>query len=133
VEEEKTISLKVGEQLFQSHSRFTRDGQPLAALPVAIGLVTQTKKAEITLEPKRGIFAIWDEVDGAGFGIGAVVPTAQVVEMLRQPTSDHREHALCIAKTDADGVLAFQAGSAWSKAGTIMSDAEWLSYLGGKR
>jgi hypothetical protein len=129
VQEEKTIALKKGERFFESRSVFTRDGKALAGLPVAVGLVTHTPQAEVTLHKGKGLIAVWDKLDGAGFGIGAILPPAQVVETLHQPTNDKREHALCIAKTDDHGALVFRAGSAWSKQGQILSGDDWLIAL----
>lgn len=129
VDEEKTISISLGERLFESRSVFTRDGKPLAGLPVAIGLVTQSPKAKIELKPRDGVMAVWDKVDGHEFGIGAVIPANEVVRMLRQPANAQQEHALGIVKTNAEGVVEFRAGSAWSKGGPVSSQEDWLKLL----
>lgn len=130
VTETKTITSKVGEPLFESRSVFTRDGKPLTGQEVAIGLVTQTPQAAITLDPANGILAIWDQLDGAGFGLGAVIPKSSLVRMLRQPDGT-AEHALAIVKTDAKGEIHFRAGGVWSKneAARVHSAAQWLARL----
>lgn len=129
VDEEKTITQKLGDRFFTSRSVFTRDGKPLTNLPVATGLVTQTSDAVIELQPAKGIIAMWDEVKGHGLGTGIAIPQDRVVEMLRQPASDDKEHALCVMRTDADGAVEFRVASAWAKGSDIQSSADWLAFL----
>lgn len=130
VDEEKTITLKLGDRFFTSRSVFSRDGKPLTNLPVAAGVVTQTESAAIDLQPSKGIVAMWDELKGHGFGSGLVIPPNRVVKMLRQPAGNKgMEHALCILATDADGAVEFQVASAWAKGSGIESADAWTAFL----
>lgn len=130
VTETKTITLKVGEPLFESRSVFTRNDKPLAGQEIAVGLVTQSPDAAVTLDPVAGVMAIWDKLDGAGFGLGAVFPRASLVRMLRQPEGK-TEHALAIVKTNAAGEIHFRAGGVWSKneSARVGSAEQWLARL----
>jgi len=129
VEEQKTITQKLGDRMFTSRSVFTRDGRPIKDLPVAVGLVTQTPNAKIVPLPRDGVMAIWDELAGHGFGTGVVIPPNRVVKMLEQAASDDKEHVLCIMRTDADGAVEFEVGSVWAKGSMIQSAADWIAFL----
>lgn len=129
VEEEKTITQKLGDRFFTNRSVFTRDGKPLPDVPVATGLVTQTPEALVELLPSKGVVAMWDKVQDHGLGTGIVVPKDRVVEMLRQPAGDGKEHALCVMRTDADGAVEFRVASAWAKGSDIQSSRDWIAFL----
>ncbi len=132
--ETRVTRLRLGEHLNEITSRFTLDapGNPPAAnLEIAIGLITQTPKGEIILQPEAGRIAIWDFLQPGGerFGTGVVVsPGATALHQPPTKTSK-REEALVIVRTDANGEIKYRMGFGWAGDGETTSKEAWLRLL----
>jgi hypothetical protein len=130
VREVKRITLTRGQRLFHAVSTFTRNGQPLPDLPVAIGVTTHDGKAVATLEPANRWIACWEVIDGDGLGTGATLAPEHPIETRELPaTGKDTGHALILTRTAADGTLHHAAGYGWARAGTIKTAAQWAAFL----
>jgi unsaturated rhamnogalacturonyl hydrolase len=127
--ETKRITLIMGQRLFQSDSRFTIDGKPAAKLEVAIGLAPQVPGTKPVFSPKTGIVMLWENIDGYGLGTGVVIDPARVVKMISHTDASGHRQALCLARTDANGMIRWFSGFGWAGQGEIISSENWISYL----
>jgi len=128
--EAKQISIRLGERLFESTSTFTKNGQPAADLPIAIGLVRHDPTNLVTKNLDEGWMAVWETIDGSGLGTGVVIEPSRIDAFrLHAGEGDSYEHALIITRTDADGRLEYHTGYGWERAGTITTLAQWKNYL----
>lgn len=129
VAESKTISLKLGSQLYQVNSIFTLDGEP-AALPIAIGLSTHDEKAQVFSNADTGRISTWEIMKEIGVGTGAVIAPESVQEIIHTPSEEKDEsHIWLVTASGDDGSLSFSAGFAWEAAGEITSIEKWNNYL----
>jgi rhamnogalacturonyl hydrolase YesR len=130
IDETKTIRMSLGKRLMDISARFTEGGKPVAGLPVAAGLTTHNGTFAVRRDAKAGWVATWGQVGGHGLGTGLVVAPGRVVTMLEQTSAKPDEsHALVLLETDAKGEVAYRAGAAWSRAGLILTPADWHAYL----
>ncbi len=128
--EEKQISIKLGDRLFKSTSTFTKDGKPAAELPIAIGLVRHHKTDLVLKDLSKGWMSIWEPMDDSELGTGVVIDPKRIVDFQLLETGKKLEdHALIITKTDAKGQLEYYAGYGWKKAGAITTSKVWNDYL----
>ena len=129
VGESKTISMAIGEQLYQVSSKFTLDGVP-ASLPIAIGLTTHDEAATVSSDAANGRMSTWELMDGIGIGTGVLIDVERVEEFLHAP-SDVKDasHIWLLTSSGEDGELDFRAGFAWQAAGEITSFEAWNEYL----
>jgi len=128
--EQKQISIELGERLFDVIATFTKNGQPAAGLPIAVGLTTHEGKAEASSNVSEGWMACWEVIEGGGLGTGVVMDPAAITEYkLIDSQGKDQGHALLITKTDAAGQVKYRAGYGWEKAGDITTVAEWKEYL----
>ncbi len=129
-EEEKRISIKLGERLFRSRSTFRKNGKVAADLPIAIGLVRHHATDTIVKDLAKGWVAIWETIDGSGLGVGVVIDPQLIdsfhVEATGKELSDH---AVILTKTDSNGNLEYYAGYAWERAEQVKTLDEWSEYL----
>jgi rhamnogalacturonyl hydrolase YesR len=131
VGESKTISLALGDQLYQVNSVFTLDGEP-AALPVAIGLTTHDEKASVDFNASAGRISAWELIDDSGVGTGALVDPAVITDIQHIPSESKDEsHIWIFTSSDNAGKLAWRAGFAWEATGDITTTTEWNAYLDG--
>lgn len=132
--EERTVRLRLGEQLNEITSRFTIDGNPAADLTVAVGLMAQSKDASFTMQDD-GIMAVWDNFDPGGqpFGIGALVPAGSKMQKIPHDTAPIAEEAIALLATDQNGVVQYKTGSGWAGDGHTDSEKAWLDYLAQSR
>jgi hypothetical protein len=129
VGESKTVSLALGQQLYQVNSVFTLDGQP-ASLPIAIGLTTHDGKAQVFNNPESGRISTWEAIDEMGLGTGALLAPDRVAEILHAPSEDKdASHIWLLTSTNENGELTFRAGFAWQAAGEITTIEAWNDYL----
>lgn len=132
VTESKTISLVMGDQLYQVDSVFMQDGQP-ASLPIAIGLTTHDEAAESLGNEEIGGISTWEVIDGNGLGTGVLMAPDKIREILHAPSEDKdASHVWIVTSSAEDGRLSFRAGFAWEAAGEITSFDEWNKYLGSR-
>lgn len=128
--EVKRISIKLGDQLFQSTSIFKKNGEIAANLPIAVGLVRHHKTDAVTMDLNKGWVATWETIDGSGLGTGLVMDPKRIdgflVENSGQKLSDH---ALLLTKTDSKGQLEYFAGFGWELAKEITTLQQWSDYL----
>jgi hypothetical protein len=130
IREEKQITIELGQRLFRSESTFTKNGQPVAGLDVAIGITTHGSKAQATFSPAKGWMACWETIDKKGLGTGVAISSGSVVEMkLHKSPHWHEEHALLITRTDAAGRTVHYAGYGWEGAKVITTTEQWQNYL----
>ncbi|KAA1261960.1 hypothetical protein LF1_45210 [Rubripirellula obstinata] len=129
-QEEKQITIRMGERLFESQSTFRKNGELAADLPIAIGLVQHHSHDAVSKDLDSGWMSIWETIDGSDLGVGVVIDPDKIVEfkMLKSKV-DLESHALLITKTDENGQLKYHAGYGWEKAGEIKTDDEWHNYL----
>lgn len=129
--EEKTISIKLGQRLYEAHSVFTKDGKIAAGLPVCIGVTTHDGKGETFFDQAQGWVACWEKLDDSELGTAARMAPAHIVEIKEVKTKRKDEsHIFIITTTSDDGSLDYEAGYSWKKAGGITSRVEWEKYLG---
>ncbi len=130
IREEKQITIELGQRLFRSESVFTRNGQPVVGLEVAIGVTTHSRKAKPVLNPAKGWMACWETIENKGLGTGVLIAPEAIAEM-KQHTSPtcHEDHALLVTRTDAAGRTVHYAGYAWEGARSITNLDQWQDYL----
>jgi len=61
--EKKDFRLRLGEALTEVSSQFTREGEPVAGLSVAVGLTAQTEHPEIRFDLSTGEMSLVDKVE----------------------------------------------------------------------
>ncbi|MCM2680675.1 DUF4861 family protein [Echinimonas agarilytica] len=129
VDEDKTITLKLGEQMYHVSSTYKLDGQP-ARLPIAIGLATHDEKATVSSVQETGLISAWEMIDEQGLGSAVAMDPVLVerIEHLPKPEVD-ASHIWLFTHTDAQGHLEFRAGFGWQGAGEFDSEKAWLTYL----
>ena len=129
VNESKTISLAMGEYLYEVESVFTLEGQP-ASLPIAIGITTHNEKASVVHNRKNGIISAWEVIDNLGVGTGAKIDPTKIKD-IQHIASDVKDesHIWLITSTDERGKLNYSAGFAWQGAGEITNAKAWEDYL----
>jgi hypothetical protein len=128
--EQKQISIRLGERLFDVAATFTKNGKPAAGLPIAIGITTHGGKATASSDVSKGWMACWEVIEGGGLGTGVVMNPAAIAEY-RLIESEEKDlgHALLITKTDGAGQVKYRAGYGWEKAGEITTPEAWNDYL----
>jgi hypothetical protein len=128
--EEKTITIRLGERLFEVHSVFTKNGRPAPALPICIGITTHNGKAAASFDKEKGWIAAWEVLDGSGLGTAAMADPRQIdaIKEVRAETPDE-SHILIVLKTDETGAVSYKAGYGWEKAGKIKTAEEWSAFL----
>jgi len=128
--EEKTITIKLGSQLFSAECVFYKDGEPAANLPICVGVSTSNGKAEAFSSMDNGWIACWEKIKGTYVGTAAKMNpnNIQSIETVISDVKDE-SHIFIIASTDAKGKLSYSAGCAWSEAGEITTKEDWVNYL----
>ncbi len=126
VAETKRITLEAGRPFFQVEARFTQHGKPAAGLPVAIGVTTHDGKAAAKLDPEGRWASCWEVIDGQGLGTGALLGAGYTGEAREVRSSEpDAGHALLITRTNEAGIVTYEAGYGWQKAGRASSAAGW--------
>ena len=129
VAESKTISLALGEQLYQVNSVFTLDGKP-ASLTIAIGLTTHDEKAQVFSNSETGRISAWEVIDDMGVGTGVLMTPDRIGMILHTPSEDKdASHIWLVTTSSENGELNFRAGFAWEAAGKITTVEAWNDYL----
>lgn len=129
VAESKTVSLALGEQLYQVDSVFTLDGEP-AKLPVAIGLTTHDEKAQVAGKDNKGRISTWESIDDIGIGTGVLMAPDRTSMILHKASEEKdASHIWLVTSTSDNGELSFRAGFAWAAAKEITSFEQWNEYL----
>jgi rhamnogalacturonyl hydrolase YesR len=129
VGETKTVSLAMGEQLYQVNSVFTLDGKP-TSLPIAIGLTTHDGAATVSFDKNKGWISAWETIKGQDVGTGAVIEPSHVSEIKHITSAKKDEsHIWLITQSDKQGKLSYKAGFAWAAAGDITTSKAWHDYL----
>ncbi|WP_143247543.1 DUF4861 family protein [Agaribacterium haliotis] len=128
--EEKTISLKKGQRLFHVKSRFYKNGQAAANLPIAVGLSAHSH-GKISFSDDKQQASVWEKLDDSYLGTALILPDRWPAEPLisTQVNTSADKHALLISRTDQSAEIEYWAGYAWQKAGEITSQSQWLAYL----
>ncbi|MBD1391453.1 DUF4861 family protein [Neiella sp. HB171785] len=129
VAEDKTITLKLGEQLYHVQSKFTLDGKP-AKLPIAIGLATHDEKAAVYSNKSTGRISTWEVIHEQGLATGVIINPALVedIKHLPSPTVDE-SHIWVFTNTSDQGDLEYRAGFGWQGAGEFNSIDSWNRYI----
>ena len=129
VAENKTVSLRLGDQLYHVSSVFTLDGEP-AKLPIAIGLTTHDEKAQVSGNAELGRISTSEAIDEIGIWTGALLNPARVIDVVHVPSEEKdASHIWLLTTTSETGELGFRAGFAWEAAGEITSFEAWNEYL----
>lgn len=129
VGEAKTISLSLGDQLYEVGSVFTLNGEP-ASLPIAIGLTTHDGAAEVAGNPEMGGISTWELIDEFGLGTGVLMAPELIEDVLHTPSEEKdASHIWLITSSNENGELGFRAGFAWEGAQEITSFKQWNKYL----
>lgn len=129
INENKTVSLRLGDQLYRVNSIFTLDGEP-AELPIAIGLTTHNGTATSYSNDEKGRISTWEFIDSHGLGTGVLIDAERVREIVRVDSDvEDQSHIWLVTSTDESGRLSFRAGFAWELAGEIESFEQWNHYL----
>jgi hypothetical protein len=128
--ENKQISIKLGDRLFESVSTFKKNGEVASNLPIAIGLVRHHETDLVSKDISKGWMSIWEPMDDSELGTGVVIDPERIEEFRLLETGRKLEdHALILTKTDAGGRLEYAAGYAWKKAGEVTTLEQWNVYL----
>ena len=129
--ETKKITIELGNRLYLAESTFTKDGEPAANLPVAIGVTTHDTKAIPKWDESAGWLMTWEELDGSGLGTAVKVAEGSVesVQILENAAIKDYSHALFIVNTNEQGKVSYTSGYGWAAAGTITSPQLWQNYL----
>lgn len=128
--EEKIITIRLGERLFEARSVFTVNGEPATNLTVCIGVTTHNGKAATSFDKEKGWIAAWEVLDGFGLGTAAKADPKRIVE-IKEVKSDtpNESHIFILMKTDENGAVNYKAGYGWEKAEKITAAEEWNEYL----
>lgn len=129
IEEIKDFSIKAHEPWFTVVSTFTRGGQPVSNLTIAIGVTTHDGQGKVTLDPLGRWLMVEESIQGQLLWTGLALPVTAQLREVRQPIAKDASHALGILTTDESGVVRYRAGYGWAKAGRITSAAEWQHVL----
>ncbi len=130
IREVKRIDIELNKRLFHAESTFTKNGQPLSNLEIAIGVTTHNGKAVPTLNRQKGWMSCWEKIEGFGLGTGVVIAPSRIVEMRTVKSAKPDEsHALLVTRTDPAGKVSYYAGYGWEKAGTIKTPEQWQNAL----
>ncbi|WP_016956513.1 DUF4861 family protein [Catenovulum agarivorans] len=130
-QEEKLISIELGQRLFNVTSTFYVDGKVAASLPVTVGITTHDEKATTASNQAKGWFAAWEVMDGYGLGTAVAVEPSRILSfktVLSNGVYD-QGHALILLETDSKGQIEYKAGYGWEKAKDIVTFAQWQNYL----
>ncbi|EWH08407.1 hypothetical protein DS2_17437 [Catenovulum agarivorans DS-2] len=130
-QEEKLITIELGDRMFNVKSTFFVDGQPAANLPVTVGVTTHDEKATTATNKAKGWLAAWEVMDGYGLGTAVAVDPAKIKSfktILSNGVYD-AGHALILLETDSKGQIEYRAGYGWEKANEIVTFAQWQQYL----
>ena len=129
VAESKTITLKLGDQLYRVNSVFTLDGEP-AELPIAIGLTTHDEKAQVSGNGELGRISTSEAIDEIGIWTGALLNPSRVIDVVHAPSEEKdASHIWLLTNTTESGELGYRAGFAWEAADEITSFDAWNEYL----
>jgi hypothetical protein len=129
VAESKTISLALGNQLYEVDSFFTLDGEP-ASLPIAIGLSTHDEAARVFSNRETGRISTWEVMNDNGVFTGVLMAPERVRNVLHTASEEKdASHIWIVTASDDNGALNFRAGFAWEAAGEITSIDQWNEYL----
>ncbi len=127
--EDKEISIKLGDRYFKSTSTFRKNGEIVADLPVAIGLVLDNNP-EVYKDLEEGWMSTWGKNEDTELGTGVVIDPDRIDKFLVQDSGEKlKDHALIITKTDSKGRVVHYAGYGWSAAKEITSAESWNAYL----
>jgi hypothetical protein len=130
LQEIKRITVVPGQRFFRSDSTFTRDGQPVAGLPVAIGVTMHDGKAAATLSPENRWVSCWETIERSGLGTGVILAPGFPIETKELAVAEKdKSHALILTATDKRGQVTCYPGYGWEKAGTIVTPGAWASEL----
>lgn len=129
IREVKQVTIELGKRLFRSESTFTKNGQPVPGLEVAIGVTTHNAKAKATLNQAKGWMACWETIEGKGLGTGVAIAPGAIVEMKEHRSPNKEHHALLVTRTDGQGRTVHYAGYGWEGAGAITTAEQWQNYL----
>ncbi|MCX6936569.1 MAG: DUF4861 family protein [Verrucomicrobia bacterium] len=134
IAETKRISIRLGEPFCRIEASFTRGGQAVADLAIAIGITTHDGKAKPTFDPQKRWMSCWEVIDKSGLGTGVVLggsfKAAKLIEI--KPQGPDTGHVLMITQTNASGVLSYWAGYGWEKAARYKTSADWEKALQNK-
>jgi hypothetical protein len=125
IRETKQISIDAGNQLYKVKEIVDADG----SIPnITIGLTLHDKKGRTFADSLKGVFGYWEPVDDAEIGTGIVIDSATVISHLDYRTEKKDlSHLYVIVKPR--GQVSYYTGFAWSKAGAITTDRQWINYL----
>ncbi|AWB66108.1 DUF4861 domain-containing protein [Saccharobesus litoralis] len=130
-QEEKLITIELGQRLYSVSSRFLVDGQPAPSLAVTVGVTTHDGKAQVKTNKDKGWIATWENLDGYGLGTAVVVNPESVVEFKTIDSNGVKDagHALILLNTNSQGEISYKAGYGWQKAKAIETFSQWQNYL----
>jgi len=128
--EDKEISIRLGERLFQSTSTFKMNGKAAANLSIAIGLLRHHPADTVMENRGQGWMAVWEKIDDSNLGIAVLIDPAKIDTFLVQEgPGDLDDHALFVTHTDKDGRVQYHIGYGWERAGQITTLDQWAGYL----
>ncbi len=132
--EVKQVSIELGNRLYQVSSRFTKNGEVAAGLPVTVGLTTHDEKAAVESNTSLGWLMTWETLGDHDLGTAVMVEPSRIEQIVTIESEGVKDagHALIILNTDKNGQIQYQAGYGWEAAGTITTPAEWAAYLSAK-
>ena len=128
--EEKTVSIKMGTQLFEVESVFYKNGEIAKGLEICVGLSTHNGKAKTFSSKQNGWIATWEKIEKYFVGTGVVVKPEDISTIKEIKSKDKdKSHLLIIMKTDDQGKIRYKSGYGWERAGTFKSADDWTNYL----
>lgn len=125
--ESKEITLKLGERSYRAVSRFMRadSREPVGELPVAIGLVSQSGAPIVWKDAEQAALGMWEAFHEEA--LGTAVQALGSLSTSPRFLSGAEGQSLMVLETDADGVVRYRAGFAWSGGSEIEDAEEWKS------
>ncbi|MDQ8187713.1 glycoside hydrolase family 88 protein [Pelagicoccus sp. SDUM812002] len=113
ITEKKTITLDMGDRYYEAVSQFVYAGtwEGVKDLPVAVGLVAQSKSPEIWNDEEKASLGLWEAFhDGT---LGSALQLVDTTSFTKFASGDAGQELL-VGKTDENGEFRYRSGFGWS-------------------
>ncbi|MGJ8693809.1 MAG: DUF4861 family protein [Thalassotalea sp.] len=130
-QEQKQITIELGQRLYKAQSTFYKNGQVAKNLPVTVGLTTHDGKAKAQANLQAGWLMAWEVLGDSELGTGVLLAPQQIekFKVIESGGVKDKGHAVFVTQTDSNGQLNYYSGYGWKKAGAITTPKQWQDYL----